>query len=608
MTVRCKMWLVSLPLCLCAILPMATSCDDIYDTDSDRQVFNPKIDAPIDSMYYTLGILKSVQQAIDGNVIVNELRGDLVGINENTTTPLRELYNFSAGANSKYDSAYVYYRIINNCNYYVHHRDTTLLIGSRKIAMPEYAEALAVRAWTYIQLARNYGRVPFYTTPLSYVSEADKITTTADIYQICDSLAPELEKFSHIAVPNYGTINAYRTNAGQAKNVASARMMFPVDLVLGDLYLEANRYKEAADHYFRYIKDQQIVVGNRRAGVGNYPDETVIPEDFAEYNAILYTDNWDANFTMNGPYQTWTYVPMAVNYLEGVPTVLPSLFGYNIYHSTALEGEYDGKTQLGPSEAYLKLSQYQPYYYSSQSEAGEDFGNVIDLGDMRFYDTFTNVRYTDPTNPSNQYTYYSMKKFNGSNIPIYRTATIYLKLAEALNRMGYPDAAFAILKDGVGTNAIVDSTYIRPETDSLFTYTIPFFSVENRNVFYNSYGIHGYGSGDVIGAASLYQYQPVINAKLDSLHAMYGIERPDSLEPYSAQAIDCVEDLICDEFALESAFEGTRYGDLLRFARHKNNDSPYGADWGSRWLAGKLAFKHPVVDLTDPKNWYLPLR
>lgn len=587
---------------------MTTSCNDIFDSDSDRQVFNPDLDSPLDSIYYTLGILKSVQQMMDDNVLVNDMRGDLVGINSNTTTPLRQLYNFSAGANMKYDSAYVYYRVINNCNYYIAHRDTALRVGSRQITIPEYAEALAIRAWTYIQLARNYGNVPFFTKPLTYVSEAENVGTTADIYAICDSLAPQLEKFTGTVVPDYRTIDASRTNAGQAKNVASRRMMFPVDLVLGDLYLEANHYSQAAQHYFRYIKDNNIVSGNRRAGLGNYPDQTAVPTELRENNGALYTDNWSAMFTMNGPADTWTYVPFSVNRIEGVVTELPAIYGYNFFHSNALEGEYDGKTQLEPSKEYLNLSMYQPYYYSAVAESGEEIGEVLNLGDMRFYDTFSNIHFTDPSNPTNQYSYYSMRKFNGANVPIYRTSTIYLKLAEAINRMGYPDAAFAILKDGLGSTTMNDTTYIRPVTDSLLTNTIPFFSVENRQTFYRSYGIHGYGSGNVAGAASQYQYVPVINAKLDSLHALYGIARPDSLEPYSAQAIDCVEDLICDEFALESAFEGTRFGDLCRFARHKNEDNPYGSNWGSRWLAGKLAFKNPVVDLTDPKKWYLPMK
>ena len=72
--------------------------------------------------------------------------------------------------------------------------------------------------------------------------------------------------------------------------------------------------------------------------------------------------------------------------------------------------------------------------------------------------------------------------------------------------------------------------------------------------------------------------------------------------------INAVEDLICDEMALELAFEGNRFGDLTRIARHKNHAAVYGANYGSQWLADKLAFKRPKVSLLDEKNWYLPLK
>ena len=60
--------------------------------------------------------------------------------------------------------------------------------------------------------------------------------------------------------------------------------------------------------------------------------------------------------------------------------------------------------------------------------------------------------------------------------------------------------------------------------------------------------------------------------------------------------------------ALELAFEGNRFGDLTRIARHKNADSTYGPNFGSQWLADKLAYKNPQVSLLDEKNWYLPMK
>jgi hypothetical protein len=46
----------------------------------------------------------------------------------------------------------------------------------------------------------------------------------------------------------------------------------------------------------------------------------------------------------------------------------------------------------------------------------------------------------------------------------------------------------------------------------------------------------------------------------------------------------------------------------MRLARHKNEAGLYDANFGGKWLARKLAYKHPLVNLEDKNNWYLPFR
>ena len=86
--------------------------------------------------------------------------------------------------------------------------------------------------------------------------------------------------------------------------------------------------------------------------------------------------------------------------------------------------------------------------------------------------------------------------------------------------------------------------------------------------------------------------------------------------------INAVETLIADEMALETAFEGFRYYDLMRIARHKNNDvnSPV-SNYGSYWMAWLISrrtldlapYEEPAMTdgtlfnlLSSPDNWYLP--
>lgn len=184
-------------------------------------------------MFYINGILKGVQQAIDQNVLINELRGDLLTTTKDASTDLQKLASFDYSGTNKYDSAYVYYRIINNCNYYIAHRDTTLITGSSEVAMKEYAEAKAIRAWAYLQLTHNYGKVPFYTKPLTDIAGIENAASSEkkDIYGIAAELAPDLEQYVDLPVPNWDNFDAGTNDAGNNKTVNTAKMMIPVRLI-----------------------------------------------------------------------------------------------------------------------------------------------------------------------------------------------------------------------------------------------------------------------------------------------------------------------------------------------------------------------------------------
>jgi len=597
------------------------SCSDMFETDSDRQIFDPALDEKTDSMFYTLGILKGLQQLADQYVMTGEMRGDLTATNQYTETDLRRLANFSADATNKFDSAYIYYRVINNCNYYIAHRDTSLRTGSRLVAIPEYAEALAVRAWAYLQLCKNYGTVPFYTDPMVSIGQANSQLPQKDLQGICDALTPELIRYSGTPVPTYGNISAGVLNSSdsdnpQEKQVESSRTMIPVDVILGDLFLETHQYEQAARYYFNFLRVNQWTV--RQAWID--PTESWIRRSLldklpAAMSMTVSGFQWGSIFNIANTNDIITYIPLAANKLRGVVTELPRYFGYDFYSTTggaaSSTDRYLLERQIDASAAYQALNNAQEYYYTPTASTG---GNTVvrtaELGDLRRFYTMYPVAKDDSS-------FNVMRKFNSANIPIYRTAMVYLRLAEALNRMGYPDAAFAILKDGINDDLLTyveqgdpeedlpAGRYIKPETATMLTTTVPFLSAENRQSFEDNWGIHSRGTYYTRGAFSPYQFHTIVGRKLEELNAQFSMSNGQWTK---ADTINAVEDIICDEMALELAFEGSRFGDLTRIARHKNHAGLYGADFGSQWLARKLAYKHPVVSLTDERNWYLPMK
>ena len=599
-----------------------SSCSDFMETDSDRQIFDPALDQKTDSMFYTLGILKGLQQLADQYVMQGEMRGDLTATNSYTETDLRRLADFTADATNKYDSAYLYYRVINNCNYFIAHRDTSLRTGSRVVAIPEYAEALAVRAWTYLQLAKNYGSVPFFTTPLTSIGEANAQMETRDLQGICNELAPELAKFSGTAGPTYGNISAGVLNSSdsenpQEKNVVSRRAMIPVDIILGDLYLETHQYELAARSYFNYLRDNKWKLQQAYISPTNTYVYKVLEDKIPTGLSITVKGDyfqWENIFSITSTDDIITYIPLAANRLRGVVTELPRYFGYDFYSTTGgsatSNSRYLVERQIDASAGYKALSDAQEYYYNpGGTTGGSTVIKTADLGDLRRLVTMRQVSRDDSV-------FSVMIKFTSANVPIYRTATVYLRLAEALNRMGYPDAAFAILKDGINDDLLTyvmrgDSTdidagrYIRPETQTMLQTTVPFLSAENRASFEDNWSIHSRGTNYTQGAFSPYQYNTIVGRKLAEIAA-----NGYPVSTTMADTINAVEDIICDEMALELAFEGNRFGDLTRIARHKNNSGLYGANYGSQWLARKLAYKAAGLEqrLLDEKNWYLPMK
>ena len=605
----------------CGTAVALTACEDMFETDSDRQIFDPELDQKTDSMFYTLGILKGLQMVADQYVMTGEMRGDLTATNAYTETALRQLANFTADATNKYDSAYHYYRIINNCNYYLAHRDTSLRTGSRQVAMLEYAEALAVRAWAYLQLTKTYGSVPFYTTPVTSIGDANSKMDTRDLKGICDELTPELIRFSGTPVPTYGNISAGVLNSSSSDNpeekiVQSSKTMIPVDVILGDLFLETHQYELAARYYFNYLRTNQLDIPLAYITLSDNNIRRILEDKIPTTWSMTFNNGytWSSIFNVSQANDIITYIPLAANKLRGIVTELPRYFGYDFYSTTGGAASSDERylleRQIDASPSYIALSEGQDYYYTpTGSEGGSTIVRTAELGDLRRYITMRQVAKNDSS-------FAVMTKFSSANIPIYRTATVYLRLAEAINRMGYPDAAFAILKDGISDDLtsyvlVGDSTdieagrYIRPETIKMLQSTIPFLSAENRITFEENTGVHSRGTYYTNGAFSPYQYNTIVGRKLQEIDNTFNLQR----STYTVQdTINAVEDLICDEMALELAFEGNRFGDLTRIARHKNQAAINGSDFGSQWLARKLAYKKPAVSLLDEKNWYLPFK
>jgi len=135
-----------------------------------------------------------------------------------------------------------------------------------------------------------------------------------------------------------------------------------------------------------------------------------------------------------------------------------------------------------------------------------------------------------------------------SFIILYRAADIHLLLAEAMNRSGRSNIAFSILNDGY----------------KVFTNWNTTTGVRGR-VYLKNHSV-----------------------------------------PAGADSVTFIEDLIFEERAMELAFEGKRWFDLMRAARRRGND--YLADRVAAKFTNPTQANQIREKLSDQKNWYLPFK
>ena len=221
---------------------------------------------------------------------------------------------------------------------------------------------------------------------------------------------------------------------------------------------------------------------------------------------------------------------------------------------------------------------------------------------------------------------------SASHIHIYRRTMVYLRLAEALNMAGYPRMAFKILAEGLN-NTVIQNDVLPyydddSKSDSIFLSQFDFNPVRYQLITIDDYrgtgvggtnnhnmmGIHTRGSGwtPLNEFYKLPEVEFEIEEVYDSIEGTTTYIIPDIRDTPEliAKQQAFVDSLILNESALEFAFEGTRYYDIMRYAYHQPNPGQamaniIGARLGE---ANRGSMAAIAAKLTDQRNWFLHWR
>lgn len=546
---------------------MSTSCTD---TDSELVSFveDNKLNTPNDTVYSLIGIVNKMQVVADRTILLGELRGDLTSLTPDANLSLQEIANFTADTSNPYNNARDYYAIIQNCNYFLANADTTLRKRGVKVFEKEYAVISTYRAWTYLQLALNYGSVPFFTEPLLTEKEADPSRFPRyDVKQIAEYFIKDLTPYVDTEYPAYGPMGG----------LSSAKFYIPVRVLLGDLCLWAGRYKEAAKYYHDYL--------NKMNNIHTVPTGSVQWED-EKFEGVI--DAYASQYSSANSEYLLTFIPMHEEEYDGIITNLEDVFNstednYYFYQATH-------------SIAHEELSKSQRYTYVIYSPVstlpvdtihpGDDivYANELMRGDLRLQSIYSLRDVPSSSSAYSRLRQTNYKYRSALYVPLYRVQHIYLRYAEALNRAGFPECAFAVLKYGLCKENL--DTYkdkkISSEEIEKAGDIIKFDENEfKRN---NTLGIHSRGCG---------------NAAADTEYVIPDLPTPEAKMLF-------VENAICDEMALETATEGLRFYDLMRISMHRGDPTFLAAKVANR--NGSANFNAELYNtLSKQENWYLPL-
>jgi starch-binding outer membrane protein, SusD/RagB family len=539
----------------------AAGCKDAFDLKpenalEDSQMYQNVYDADA----AVQGIYGKVLKIADRIVILNELRGDLIDVTTNSDQYLRQLNTHAVTPDNPYASPRPFYEIIMDCNDAL--TNFQKMRSNNKLSEDEFAQRYSdigmIRSWLYFQLGVHYGAVPYITQPIDVTTDIkdEAKYPKVKLKNLIDSLVSFTEGLPFKSQYPVGSnlvvnIDGYNT----------AKFFIDKEVFLGELNLWKGNYLQAAK-YYKAVMSRTVPLAPNSAGEVYY-------ETYRMTSTNLGGGNWSRIFSnalndvIYNQEVIWV-MPFSSNFKPNDPFV--DLFSFN-----------SGKYLLKPSNLMLRKwseetrSDGTPGDVRSSISAGTEFGNPVVR--KYTYDYKTN----EPLRKTSRWT-------------LFRAGMLHLHFAEAANHDGRSKLALALLNNGIKPNydpnpsggTARDVTNIQ-QTFDVFPYD--FDARQGSNPTYNATWYRNVGVRTRAGLA---------NAPVDLT---------------SPKVVDLLDDKLIEEGALELAFEGHRWPELLRMAmRRETSDPNYLADKiGDKFKYAKSAEESAVRSrLSTQSGWFLP--
>ena len=532
---------------------LLTSCSDMLQTDSDDVAFegDHKLDNANDSIYSVIGLLAKLQKVGDQCVLMGELRGDLMNVDNNyASTSLQSIARFNVNGSNPYAQKRDFYDIVNNCNYILTRMDTSIVEGQTYVMLPEYAQVMTIRSWAYLQMGLIFGGARYFTQPLLSVTNQTVTGDSLTLDNLVPQLISDLEPYSDVRALDYGTVDGW----------SSADFFIPTRMLLGDLYLYENNYAKAAENYYHLIYNRDLLVRSDYANTWTSPTR----EDINNGHLQAYRNDVLTRIAFNSELRSEHSQMAKLTYSDSA-SIIPA---------TAFVDQMNSRTHFH-SDVAGSVSRYfdgdlRGMAVCSNGKIISDAFGKADLNGTGTQRTLITKFYNNLSgSPTDALTSRTL-----NSLAIYRPSLAYLRYAEAINRLGKHSLAFAVLKYGLKKATVSDTLKV----DSNEVKDLPAYMDFTDSRFDGNTGTAARGCGEGV-AYDNNRY--IIPANVDST--------------------DYVEKAILQEIAAETCFEGNRFFDLLCVSHHRTDYPRFMAEM----VASKYSDKQSMITkLMNITNWF----